>query len=279
MKVTIYTPENKHKASERFRSIIKDLIEGHALGRRLFIRDFKALYRQSLIGFFWAFIPAIATSLIWILLNKSNVVSVPDTSVSYPLFVVVGTILWQVFSDAINEPIRAVSTNKSAIVKLNFPREAIIVSAFYSTLTNFIIKIVVLFSVIFFLDFELNESILLFPLGVFAIILLGFAIGILLLPMSFLYTDIARMVPMGLQFLMYLTPVVYPSPKIGFFKELMRFNPVEPILTCSRNWLVGLPVDDVYSFIVVACGSVVTIIIGLLIFKITIPIVVERIGA
>lgn len=279
MNEIIYTPTNKGTLAQRLRDILRDIAAGHDLGRRLFIRDFKALYRQSFLGIFWAFFPAVMTSFTWIILNQSNIIEVKDVSISYPLFVIVGTILWQVFVDSVSEPLKAVNANKSALIKLNFPREAIIVSAFYSTIVNFLIKLVILVAALFFLDFNLSSSVALFPIGVISTLLVGFAIGILLLPISFLYTDIGKMLPFILQFLMYLTPVIYPEPKFGFFKHLLALNPMSSIITCTRNWLVGTPVENYTIFVFVSLSAVVLIVLGLVVFKKVIPIVIERIGA
>ena len=44
--------------------------KGFALAWQLFCRDFKAQYRQSLLGYVWAFVPVLATTLTWVFVSS-----------------------------------------------------------------------------------------------------------------------------------------------------------------------------------------------------------------
>lgn len=280
LKITTYSHDSKQKGFfTNIKDIVNDFRYGHSLGRQLFIRDFKALYRQSYLGYVWAFLPPLINSLIWIILNSSKVVKISDTPMPYPVFVIIGTILWQTFSESITEPIRSITVNKSILTKLNFPREAVIISAFYSALANFLIKFVVLAITLSIIGINISFYTLLLPVGIIGLILLGFCIGIILLPISLLYNDISKGIPIVLQLFMYLTPVIYPSPSGGFLKKLLVFNPVAPVLNAARNWIAGIPADNIIAFCTVVFISLFIIIIGLIIFKIAMPIVIERIGS
>ncbi len=81
-------------------------------------------------------------------------------------------------------------------------------------------------------------TIILLPIAVIAIYLLSVAIGMLLIPIGGLYTDVEQVIVMLLRFVMFLTPVVYPISERGVVRQVMLFNPVTPILECVRDWLV-----------------------------------------
>src|SRR5688572_6917102 len=103
--ITIYTAETpNHFIVDHLRDIVKDLPRAHELGLQLFKRNIKALYRQSFLGVAWAILPPLATAALWIFLRGSNIVSIDDTGISYPVFVLIGTILWQIFSESIFAP-------------------------------------------------------------------------------------------------------------------------------------------------------------------------------
>ncbi len=72
----IYTPESKMRSPVRLLvAMWHDLIASRELAWRLFIRDISAQYRQSYLGIFWAFLPPIATGLVFIILQSKKVVN------------------------------------------------------------------------------------------------------------------------------------------------------------------------------------------------------------
>ena len=86
------------------RSMWQDVKASRELSWRLFVRDLSAQYRQSLLGVFWAFVPPIITSVIFIVLQSRNIVNFGETDIPYPVYVLVGTILWQLFTESLNAP-------------------------------------------------------------------------------------------------------------------------------------------------------------------------------
>src|SRR6187455_1206692 len=79
----------------------------------LVVRDLRAQYRQSMLGYLWAFIPTIATAVAFTLAKDSGVLRIPNTRVDYVVFVMIGTVLWQTFTESLNGPIQAIGNFKS----------------------------------------------------------------------------------------------------------------------------------------------------------------------
>lgn len=280
VKRIVYTPESGlRRPGELIRDFIESLPQAHALGYRLFLRNLKGMYRQSLLGMFWSVIPPLITSLIWILLNGQRVVNIDVPGVSFPLFVIIGTILWQSFAEGVNGPIKGVTMGKSMLAKINFPRESLILSGIYEVIFNTLIKIGLL--VLVFIAFQQvpSWSTLFGLLGFASLILLGSTIGLLLTPLGMLYNDVQKGVVIVLQFAIYLTPVIYPEPKSGFVADLMKFNPVAPLLTTTRNLMIGAPTPGLDAFFWVSGGALALFLLGLFIYRLTMPIIIERIGS
>jgi lipopolysaccharide transport system permease protein len=232
-----------------------------------------------MLGLFWSVLPPLVTSLIWIFLNGQRVVNIEVPGVSYPLFVIIGTTLWQSFAEGVNGPIRGVATGKSMLAKINFPRESLILSGIYEAIFNTLIKIGLL--VLVFAAFQQVPYVTTFLgiLGFAALILLGSTIGLLLTPLGMLYQDVQKGVVIVLQFAIYLTPVIYPEPKGGLVAEFMKFNPVAPLLTTTRNLMIGAPTPGLDTFFLVSGGALVLFLLGIFIFRLTMPIIIERIGS
>ena len=172
------------------RDIFHDLADGRELAWRQMVRDINAQYRQAYLGILWAFILPLANTLVWIFLSKAGVVNISTTSVPYPLYVFIGTMLWAILMESINSPLQQVNTAKSMLAKLNFPREALILSGIYQTLFNASIKVALMLVMLIPYGINPGWSVLLFPIGIFSLVLVGTALGMLITPLGMLYSDI-----------------------------------------------------------------------------------------
>lgn len=280
-KITIYSAESSRLSIfSHLRNVLHDLPQAHELGLRLFKRNLKVLYRQSLLGFGWALFPPLATAVLWIFLRGNNVVSMGDTGVSYPVFVLTGTILWQILNEAIMAPLKEVNGNKAMLSKINIPRESLLLSGIYELFFNIAIKVLLLtiLFVWFGQSIELS-SLLLVPIGIFSIAIAGFSIGLALTPLGMLYHDINKGLSVLLPFLMYITPVVYPKPTGGTIGTIMQINPLATLLPVTRNWLTAQPVQDMHMFWIFTVAFFILFILSLVVYRIAMPIIIERIGS
>ena len=75
--VVTYTPESKLCSPVVMaKEMWKDLLASKELAWRLMVRDISAQYRQSVLGILWAFLPPIATALIFIDINSLKIINI-----------------------------------------------------------------------------------------------------------------------------------------------------------------------------------------------------------
>ena len=102
----------------------------------------------------------------------------------------------------------------------------------------------------------------------------------MLMPLALLYRDVALGIPIVLQFALYLTPVIYPQPRFKGFGKLLYLNPVSPILTNSRIWLLGLQQKVAWEpFIILSIVVFILVILGLVLQRNALNILIERLGS
>jgi lipopolysaccharide transport system permease protein len=278
--VTVYTPEpSLARPTKMARDMLRDLALSRGLAWRLAVRDISAQYRQAFLGIIWAFILPIANTLTWLFLSGSGIVAISETPISYPVYVFSGTMLWAILMDAINAPLQQTTAAKAMLAKLNFPRESLLLSGIYQTLFNGGIKVAVLLVVLPFMGVELGWSLLLVPIGLVSLVLIGTAIGLLLTPVGLLYSDVGKGLPLLLQFMMYLSPVVFAMPQDGVAAVLFALNPLSPIILTARDWLTGLPPDHLMGFIVVNFLALLLLGLVWVVFRLAMPILIERMSA
>ena len=219
------------------------------------------------------------TAFIWIFLNETGTVKLTDTGVPYPVYAFTGTLLWSILKEAINSPITITTTNKSVISKINFPKEALILTGIFKLLFNSSVKVIILLVFLFFFGVGFKWSLLLFPLVIIGAIIFGTMLGLFLTPIGMLYRDVSKFIKMGLTIIMYITPVVYAVPKSGIMKTLMEFNPFTPIILTTRAIVVGENPEYLTYFLCLMIISVPLLFLGLLFYRISMPIIVERMSA
>jgi len=279
LETKIYQKQNNTKIGKLFIESLRDIKSSRFLAKQLAVRDIKAQYRQSYLGIIWAFVTPLTTAFVWIFLNGTGTIKLTDTGVPYPVYAFSGTLLWSIISDAINSPTASTNAAKGIMSKINFPKEALILSGIYKLLFNSSVKIVLLVVFVFFYGVGFHTSLLLFPFAILGAILFGTTIGLFLTPIGMLYKDIQKMVTMGLGLLMYVTPVVYAIPKEGIMKVIMEYNPFTPLILTTRDFVVGAEPQYLPYFIGIIAICIPLFFIGLLIYRLSIPIIVERMSA
>ena len=277
--VNVYTQESPLRHPRRFlREMFRDLRASRELAWRLFVRDTSAQYRQSMLGYVWAFIPPLVASLPFIFLNSQGVVTIGGTPIPYPAYALIGTIIWQVFADALNSPLKTVVAAKSMLVRINLPREAILLSGLGQVIFGFLIRLVLLIVVFACFRIVPPATVLLFPVGVFALILVGFTIGLALTPLGLLYSDVQQTIPIATTFLMLLTPVVYPPPQTGLAAMVARWNPLSPLIMVTRDWMTTGDATQIAAFAFVTIAAIVLLFAGWIMYRVALPHIIARMG-
>jgi len=84
---------------------------------------------------------------------------------------------------------------------------------------------------------------------------------------------------MMMQFLMYFTPVIFAMPKEGFGLVVFEMNPFTPLILTARDWLTGMTPEFIGYFIVVNISALGLLIFGLIIYRLAMPILIERMSS
>ncbi len=82
-----------------------------------------------------------------------------------------------------------------------------------------------------------------------------------------------------MQFLMYVTPVVFPMPKEGWAATLFAVNPLTPVLVTARDWLTGQTPESLGYFLLVNLATVSLLLAVWIVYRLAMPILIERMSA
>lgn len=261
------------------REMWRDLLASRELAWRLMIRDISAQYRQSFLGIFWAFVPPLLMAIGFTYASNAQIINVGQTDLPYPAYVMLSTVLWQTFVEALNGPIQAVNMAKPMLAKINFPREALIVGKLGEVFFNFGIKLVLVILLFILFRMPITWTVILAPVALVHLVLLGSAVGLFLSPLGVLYQDVSRglVVLVGVWF--FLTPVVYPVPTGGSLAWLVQFNPVTPLLVTTRELATTGIVTNPVGFWLASSLAFIGLLGAWLVYRVTMPIIIERMSA
>ena len=274
---TYYSSESRLRSPRRFlRETFSDLRSSREVAWHLFVRNLRSQYRQSFLGYIWIVLPPIVTMLLWVYLNWTKTLAIAQTAIPYPIFVLTGTMLWQLFVDALYCPLNQLGAARNLITKVRVPHEAILVSGLGVLLFNFAVRSVVIFAGLLLFHCPITAGLLLAPIGLLVLILLGLTLGLLLAPLGLLYQDISMGLTLVMSFAFFITPIVYPVPTKWPASLLATLNPVTPALETTRNWIALGPVVAAPGFFIVGAAAFILFVFAWLAYRLATPHLVAR---
>lgn len=227
-------------------------------------RDIKVKYKQTSLGVLWAILQPLAMSVIFTLTIGRLLPNINQNRIPYPVFVYSGLIFWYLFSNGITNASNSMLNNEGIIKKIYFPRLIIPFSSILIALFDFFITLVFYIAILIFYrtDIDLIKFILYVPFALLTSLLSIFGIGTFLAALNIKFRDFRYTIPFLMQFLMFASPIFYPSHiiKNEWVALILKLNPMNCILELSRgvflnqwpNWqtiIIGLLVSIASFFL------------------------------
>lgn len=218
-------------------------------------RDLRVRYKQTILGVLWVIMqPVLSTVIFTIFLGR--LARIPSGTVPYMVFAYAGLLLWTFFSGAVSVTSNSLVANAHIITKVYFPMVIIPVAAVAARLVDFVIGFVLLAVLMIYYRVPIGLNIIALPLFVALITLLCLGFGMLTSAWNVKYRDIGLMLPLAVQLLMYVSPVVYP---LSFVPEKWRWifslNPLSGIMEGFRTSLFG----GAFNWWAIGASAIITI--------------------
>lgn len=259
-------------------TMLDDLRTALPLALELARRDLKAQYRSAALGMLWSLIVPAFTVAIWLFIRASGAIEIRGSGDSYAVFLVTGSLLWAIFVDAANAPLQQVQGAGSMLTKMAFPREALVLSGIYQACFGAVIKLAILIVALLILGNEISASAVLLPLAALALIGIGTLLGVAITPIGAMFSDVGRAMPLALQSLMFLAPVVYATPRTGWASQIIEANPITPLIEFGRSAAVGGQLVHAQDALLVTCATLLALAVAWVMFRAAMPVIIERLG-
>ncbi len=233
------------------------------------LRDIKIKYKQTVLGFLWAVLQPLAMALVFSFFLGKAISNYTAMQLPYEIFALSGLVVWGIFSSGINNAGNSMVSNAHIIKKIYFPRLIIPISSVLVGLFDFLMAFVVFIIYCLFNHVSFCiQAVYLFPLAILLTCIATFGSGTLLAALNVKYRDFRYIIPFFIQFLLFLTPVIYPTTITTnpYLKIIMSLNPMSAPLDIFRAGITNGEIN-VSSDIISVLSSVILFVMGLFYFK------------
>jgi len=261
-----------------WREMFAELKSSRELIWRLFLRNFKAKYRQTIFGLMWHFILPIITVGAFIFLNRAGVLNIEEVDIPYPAYALLGLTIWQIFAGGIVDCTRSIAAGGSMVVKVNFPKESLVISSFGNALVGFLIRLVLTIVVFAIYKIVPASTTIFFPIAIIPLFFLTLGLGLMFSLLNAVLRDVANIVSLASMFLLFITPVLYPEPKAVFFKAFSMFNPLSVLVSGPRDLVLNGSLTHPREYLFFSLVSLLVFFVSWRLFHLVEKRIAERIG-
>ena len=261
--------------SSLFRLDLHEVWRYRDLLRMYVKRDIITFYKQTILGPMWFFIQPIMTTIMFMFVF-GGIAGISTDGVPQAVFYLAGLVCWNYFADCLTKCSDTFNANQQIFGKVYFPRLIVPFSIVISNMVKMGIQLVLFLAVYayYFIvlgTFEINWTIVLFPLLLLMLASLGLGFGLVISSLTTKYRDLRFLITFGVQLWMYATPVIYP---LSVMKQnypdkiwVIVANPLTAIIETFKYGFTGVGVFEwnylLYSFVM----SIAVLLLGIIVFN------------
>jgi lipopolysaccharide transport system permease protein len=207
-------------------------------------RDLKVRYKQTVLGFLWAFLQPFTKMVIFSVIF-GRLAGLGPRGMPYPVFVFAGMLPWEFFAATLDRSSNSVVGQQQFITKVYFPRLIIPLSTIGAALMDFAVSLLILAGLlVWYPQVQLGWSILAIVPLMLLTVMVAIGAGTLFAALNVAYRDVRYVVPFLIQVWLFLTPVIYPVTLIPEgFRWLIALNPMTGIIAGYRWAILGQPAE------------------------------------
>jgi len=234
---------------------------------RFCARDITLRYRQTALGVVWVVLQPLLAAGILSFVFGSVAGLPPPAGIPYYVFSLVGTVAWTTFSQIATRGASSLVGNAAMVQKVFFPRILLPLSTALSTMVDVGISLVLLAVLLVVYGIAPGAAIVTFPVWLALFVALGLGLALAAGALMVRYRDVGFMLPVGVQFLLFLSPVAYTLASVpAGSRTLYELNPLAGLLEGLRWSVLGTSAPSAGLALYSIASTVVLFVIGLVTF-------------
>jgi lipopolysaccharide transport system permease protein len=228
-------------------------------------KELKVRYGNKSLGYFWSIANPLASAMIYYFaFGYILKVNIPE----YALVLISGLFPWQWIGNSVGSAPSLFLGNASIIKKVNFPTSLLPLCTVLNHTIHFLMSIPVILLVMLFYQKQPHVSWLYgFPLLMVIQMAMGYGMALILASINLFFRDMERLVGIVMNFVFYLTPVIYRSREVPpEIANLYVFNPFAYLITSWRD-LIMYGTIDFYHVMISASHAVFWLALSYLVYR------------
>lgn len=226
-------------------------------------RDVRLRYRQTALGVAWVvLLPLIAAGALSLVFGKMGHMKSDGPAF---LSTFVGMLAWNAFQTTLSKSGSCLIGNAHLVSKVYFPRIVLPISSVFTALIDFAVAFAMYLVLLVIYHWTPGVQVLLFPIWLLLILGLAIGVGLFVGALTVSYRDVQYIMPVLVQFLLFISPVAYSvsnADKLGpLTRTLFFLNPVTGLLAAFRWSLMGVGAVP-WGYVAYSAGLTLVLLIG-----------------
>jgi lipopolysaccharide transport system permease protein len=252
---------------------LRELWAFRELVTHLIVKSVTVRYKQTILGVLWAVLNPILTMVVFSIFF-GKFAKIPSDGVPYPIFSYAALLPWNLFTSGLSQGSQSLVNNRNMVTKVYFPRLVLPVASVVSGLVDFAIAFVVLLGIMLYYnrtagyEFHFSWAWLTLPLFLLLGLVTALGMALWLSSLNVRYRDVNYVTPFIVNFMLFLTPVVYSANMIpAQYQWLYSLNPMASVVTGFRWALLGTSAPPDMRLAISVIAALVMLIGGLFFFR------------
>jgi ABC-type polysaccharide/polyol phosphate export permease len=231
--------------------------------------NFKLRNEGSYLGIFWYILGPLA--LFFIILFVKQEVFANTTIAFYPIYLLIGLLIFNLFTQIISASITSISSNAGFIKSIKIPTESLVLAKVIQFIFSHMFEIVLLAMCMKYIGFSIGGIVvgllLYIPvLTMFLLFLTG--VAFIVSTIGVYVSDLANVWAVISQLLFFITPIFYLPKEGSLLYGVNEYNPLYYFMRMSRDVLIEGRIHEVFlrEFFMVGLFSTLIFCAGLCIF-------------
>jgi ABC-type polysaccharide/polyol phosphate export permease len=245
----------------RYRGLIQSLV----------VRDLKARYRGSVLGFLWSFVNPLLLLLIYTFVFTVVMPGARGRDVEpFAVFMFCGILPWTWFSSSLLESANVLVSGGNLIKKVLFPAEVLPIVTVLAGLVNFCLGLPILGAFLLYYRVRVPLLDLLWlPLVIVFQCLMTLGLALVVSSLTVLFRDVRDLLANVLTLWFFATPIIYPLWSVPErFRTVLELNPMTyPIVSYQEILFRQEPFRDWGHVVEFGAMALVVFLAGYFVFN------------
>ncbi len=231
----------------------------------LISKDFKIKYRRSILGILWSILNPV---LMMVVITAVFLNLFKFEIDNFPIYYLTGSTIFSFFTDATTSSMTSIVGSGQIIKKIYIPKYIFPLQKCLFSFVNLFFSLIALVIMIIILKFEVTYTVILAPIPIIYILIFSLGISLILSSLTVFFRDIVHLYGVITTIWMYFTPIIYPENILSdSMLKLISFNPLYHYVGYFRDVVMYGKIPSLKVNIICIFFSIITLIIGSIIFK------------